>query len=87
MDLNPISDPLKRSIRKSGLSLSKLAQATGIEHSALSRFLSSDEKSHRDILVEKTADRLATYFGLKLSSVQKAGPPATKNPLREKRGD
>lgn len=61
-----LSDQLKKAIVDSGKTLIEIAEATGVTHPVLSRFLSTDPESHRDIRLEKTGDKLASYFGLTL---------------------
>lgn len=70
-----ISGELKTAIKKSGQTVYEIAKASGITESAIHRFLSDDPKTHRDIRLEATADRLAEYLGLKLigkAAVKKA---------------
>jgi hypothetical protein len=62
----PISDDLKDAIRNCGKTVLQIARETGIPQPTLSRFISTDPKKHRDIRVERTADKLAAYFGLEL---------------------
>ena len=64
----PISEELKDAIRNSGKSALQIARETGIPQPTLSRFISSDPKQHRDIRLERTADKLAAYFGLELAT-------------------
>lgn len=64
-----LSKQLKAAILASGKSLSEIAAATGVSHPIVSRFLSTDPDAHRDIRLEKTADKLAAYFGLELVAV------------------
>lgn len=61
-----LSDQLKQAILNSGLSLAELARKSGVPRPVLSRFLSEDRETHRDIRLERTADRLADFFGLEL---------------------
>lgn len=66
-----ISDQLKAAIRSSGLSLGEISRGTGIATPVLSRFMSGEESSHRDIRLEKTADKLAEYLKLELTAKAK----------------
>ena len=59
---NPIADALRQAVRDSGLSLQKLAEATGVERASLSRFVRGERTLRLDM-----ADRLAVYFGFKLT--------------------
>jgi hypothetical protein len=47
------------------MTLSAIAEATGVAQPIPSRFLDGCE-NHRDIRLERTADRLAEFFGLEL---------------------
>lgn len=69
-----ISDQFRKAIRNSGLSLSELAREIGTSHPILSRFLSDDPDTHRDIRLERTADKLADFFGMKLSEPKRKKP-------------
>jgi hypothetical protein len=69
-----ISDQLRKAITDSEKTVYQIAKETGIAHPILSRFLSTDSKSHRDIRLERTADKLATYFGLALAPDRPAKP-------------
>lgn len=62
-----ISQQIKDAIRKSGKTLLQIERDTGVSNATLGRFLSEDPAIHRDIRLEKTADKLAEYFGLKLT--------------------
>lgn len=73
-----ISDQLRKAIRDSGLSFSEIARAIGISQPILSRFMSTDPDTHRDIQLERTADKLADFFGMKLSE------PKRKKPAKKK---
>lgn len=59
--MKPISDGLRKAIMDSGISQNALSKATGISQGRLSEFLAGG-----DINTEN-ADKLAAYFGLKLS--------------------
>lgn len=67
-----ISKQLKDAIAKCGKTPYQISKDTGIAQPILSRFLSSDPETHRDIRLEKTADKLAAYFGLELGPVKAA---------------
>jgi hypothetical protein len=83
--LPPISEPLTRAIKDSGLPLSRIAREAGVPHSALSRFISNVSAAHRDILVEKTADKLAVYFGLELRPAGAKGKGKGRKVGKERR--
>jgi transcriptional regulator with XRE-family HTH domain len=69
-----ISDQIKAAIRGSGKTLTQIAAESGVSDPILSRFLSEDPDTHRDIRLERTADKLAAYFGLELRpAVKKRG--------------
>ena len=76
----PISDQLRSAIRDSGLSLNQITRATGIANPILSRFMSGDPEKN-DIRLQRTADKLAEFFGLILiAKPGAASPPSdTKN--------
>lgn len=57
-----ISDQLKKAIEECGQSRYRISQETGIEEAALSRFVNGK----RGLTLE-TVDRLADYFGLRLT--------------------
>jgi len=75
-----ISDELKKAVRASGKTLAEISAALKLPQGTLSRFLSDDPKTHRDIRLEATADRLAEYLGIK---IQKPAKP-TKKPAKGK---
>jgi DNA transposition AAA+ family ATPase len=77
-----ISDQLKAHMRQSGTSMGQLAKESGISQPVLSRFLSDDPEGHRDIRLERTADRLAEYLGLQLTPVKAPPKPPTSKPNR-----
>jgi plasmid maintenance system antidote protein VapI len=56
-----MTDQLKKAIAKSGLTINGLAVASGIPQPVLHRFMAGE----RDLKLA-TADKLATYLGLKL---------------------
>jgi transcriptional regulator with XRE-family HTH domain len=81
-----ISDQLRQAIRNSGLSLYEIAKAIGITDPILSRFLSDDPAAHRDIRLERTADKLAEFFGMKLTEPRTAkAKPTLFKPNANKR--
>jgi hypothetical protein len=85
MDNGPISEPLKKAVRESGMTVNQVANAAGISQPGLWRFMAVDDASHRDLLVERTADKLAAYFGLELTAVAKKvrkEKPRSKNVRR-----
>jgi transcriptional regulator with XRE-family HTH domain len=63
----PISSQLREAVKQSGLSLNQIAKATGVSHSILSTFLSGGPGRDRDVRLERTADKLAEFFGLALA--------------------
>jgi hypothetical protein len=65
--LDTLSDQIKAAIAASGLSLNQVAKGAGIKQPSLWRFMAAAGKSHRDIYLEKTADKLAAYFGMRLT--------------------
>lgn len=67
-----ISDVLRRAILDSGLPLLRIANETGVQRASLSRFVRGKNSLRLDM-----ADKLATYFGLKLTATE---TKATKNP-------
>jgi plasmid maintenance system antidote protein VapI len=60
-----VAEQLRQAIRDCGLSLNKLAEATGVHKAQLSRFLRGEQS-----LTLKAAAKLCRYLGLCL-----AGPP------------
>ena len=46
--------------------MNKIAAGAKISLPIISRFMSDDAAAHRDIRMEKTADRLAAFLGLEL---------------------
>ena len=62
-----VSEQLKKAILSSKKTRYAIAVGSGIDHAVLRRFL----KGERDIKLQ-TADKLAEYFGLKLSKTPKA---------------
>ncbi len=74
----PISEQLRNAIRDSGLSLNHITRATGIANPILSRFMSGDPDKN-DIRLQRTADKLAEFFGLILiAKPGAASPPSDK---------
>jgi plasmid maintenance system antidote protein VapI len=59
----PISDPLRRRIIDSGVTMYMLAKNTGVERMSISRFLSGESRLRLD-----AADKLAIFLGLELRS-------------------
>lgn len=70
---NPISDVLRRAILDSGLSLLRIAGATGVDRASISRFVAGKRSLRLDM-----ADKLAAYFGLELTPTEKK--PGKKQP-------
>lgn len=58
-----ISEQLREAIRDSGLSVYRIAKDSGIPQQTLQRFLTDE----RDIRLGQTADKLAEFFGMKLT--------------------
>ncbi|VTR92751.1 addiction module antidote protein : Marine sediment metagenome DNA, contig: S01H1_S24678 OS=marine sediment metagenome GN=S01H1_60234 PE=4 SV=1: HTH_3 [Gemmata massiliana] len=61
-----ISEVLRRAVLESGLPLLRLAQETGIQRASLSRFVRGKNSLRLDV-----ADKLAAYFGLRLTSSER----------------
>jgi transcriptional regulator with XRE-family HTH domain len=59
---------LIKTIQRSGHSLYSIAKATGIDKSALGKFMSGKQSLRLD-----KADALAAYLGLKLVATKRAG--------------
>jgi plasmid maintenance system antidote protein VapI len=57
-----VADQMRQAIRGCGLSLNKLAEATGVHKAQLSRFLRSEQS-----LTLKAASKLCNYLGLRLT--------------------
>jgi plasmid maintenance system antidote protein VapI len=57
-----VADQMRQAIRGCGLSLNKLADATGVHKAQLSRFLRSEQS-----LTLKAAVKLCNYMGLHLA--------------------
>ena len=62
MKRESLPDQLRAAIRKSGKTVYRVAQESGVSHPVILRFLSGE----RDIRLE-TADKLAAALGLRLS--------------------
>jgi transcriptional regulator with XRE-family HTH domain len=84
-----ISEQLRDAIKRSGLSLNQIANLTGLGQPALWRFVSDDPDTHRDIRLERTADKLAAFFKLglallpeKTKTKPKAKLPTVSRPRR-----
>ena len=60
---SPISDRLRQAIADSDLPLLRLAEETGVQRASLSRFVRGERSLRLDM-----ADKLAAYFGLKLTT-------------------
>jgi plasmid maintenance system antidote protein VapI len=65
-----MSDILKQTIERSGLTVYKISKETGVSESSLLRFMREETSLRLDM-----ADRLATFFGLRLTLDPKAVPP------------
>jgi transcriptional regulator with XRE-family HTH domain len=63
-----VSEALKRAIEASGVSRYRISKETGVEESALSRFVNG-----RRSLDLMTVDLLAAYFGLELVAKKQSG--------------
>jgi hypothetical protein len=59
--MGAISDPLRRAIRESGLSLHEISRQTGVSTATLSRF-----NAGREGLTLRNADAVAKFFKLEL---------------------
>jgi predicted transcriptional regulator len=79
-----LSDQLKEAIRESGFSVYQISQRAGVTQSALSRFLSDDPESHRDIRLEATVNKLATFLQLELSPKGNAKKALRQHPGKSK---
>lgn len=62
-----VSDALRRSIERSGLSRYEIAKRTGVSQSQLSRFVAFDRGLSLD-----SVDRLAAFFKLELTPRKRA---------------
>lgn len=63
---SPITDVLRQAILDSGLPLLRIANETGVQRASLSRFVHGTNSLRLDV-----ADKLAVYFGLKLTPTDK----------------
>ena len=61
-DSPDVAEQLREAIRNCGLSLNKLAEATGVHKAQLSRFLRAEQS-----LTLKVAGKLCIYLGLRLA--------------------
>ena len=61
----PISDVLRKTIADSGIPLLVLERETGVKRASVMRFVRGDQSLRLDI-----ADKLAAYFGLKVSAAK-----------------
>jgi plasmid maintenance system antidote protein VapI len=61
----PLSDVLREVIAKSGMAHIAIERATGVKRASIMRFLRGERSLRLDM-----ADRLAAYFGLKLSRIK-----------------
>ena len=61
-----MADALRRAIKESGLPLLTIEQETGVLRASIMRFMRGDA----DIRLA-TADKLAAYFGVKVSRARK----------------
>jgi plasmid maintenance system antidote protein VapI len=73
---HPISDLLRQTIVESGVPYLVLQKATGVVRSSIMRFV-----EHRQSLRLDAADRLAEYFGLRLT----LGPGGRRAPTKKRR--
>jgi plasmid maintenance system antidote protein VapI len=62
-DGETMSEVLRRAIQESGLALLKIAADTGVERASISRFVRGERSLRLDM-----ADKLAAYFGLRLTN-------------------
>lgn len=58
----PLTDPLRKAIVESGISMLALSRETGIARASLIRFRRGETSLRLDV-----ADKLAVYFGLELN--------------------
>lgn len=68
-----MSDVLRQTILEAEVPLLVLERDTGVQRASLRRFLRRETSLHLDI-----ADRLATYFGLKLVPTRKTTKAASR---------
>jgi plasmid maintenance system antidote protein VapI len=69
----PLTDVLRQAILDSGLPLLRIAKDTGVQRASLSRFVRGKNSLRLDM-----ADKLAAYFGLKLTKAEKTDKKHTK---------
>jgi len=67
---------LKEAIQKSGLTVYRISKDSGVPQPTLQRFVSGE----RDIRLGQTADKLAAYFGMRLTRPIR---PKTKGRVRK----
>lgn len=65
--MKTVSDRLREAIRESNKTMYEVAKEAGVDYSIVRRFLNDE----RDMKLA-TADRLAAYFGLELTSSRPA---------------
>jgi plasmid maintenance system antidote protein VapI len=58
---SPLTDTLKDAIIRSGIPYKTLERETGVQRSSIQRFIDGRQSIRLDV-----ADRLASYFGLRL---------------------
>ena len=80
-----ISEQLRQAIRDSGLSLNAISKATGVAPPVLWHFMTEGD-DHRDIRLERTADRLAAYFGMSLTKEAAPAKRVHKGKPRKRSG-
>ena len=74
---NHIERLLLRAIRRSGLSIYRLAREAGISHSIIVRFLHKE----RSVTLQ-TAEKIATALGLRLELTQGKGKPKHRRQVK-----
>jgi transcriptional regulator with XRE-family HTH domain len=72
--MEKLSARIRRAIAESDLTRYQIAKESGVAAPILSRFM-ADGDEHRDIRLERTADKLAAYFGLELQPTKKKSRP------------
>jgi hypothetical protein len=65
--MSSLADQLRQAVADSGLSVYRIAKSSGIGQSVLQRFIAGDRENIR----LDTADRLATYFQMRLTPPRK----------------
>jgi hypothetical protein len=73
----PITEPLKRAIEASGMSLNSIETATGVKRASLMRFLRGESSLRLDL-----ADKLASFFNLSLQAVPQEKPTSQKKKVK-----